>query len=86
MDFTIATERTELGNVIQGDDHLTYPINGFQINLLWTVQYKHILYMCVFSNKPFIHILESKLVRLSSRFSSTLFIFEISGDIAIKIT
>ena len=34
VDFTIATERTELGNVIQGDDHLTYPINGFQINLL----------------------------------------------------
>ena len=34
VDFTIAMERTELGNVIQGDDHLTYPINGFQINLL----------------------------------------------------
>lgn len=34
VDFTIAMERTELKNVIQGDDHLTYPINGFQSNLL----------------------------------------------------
>lgn len=42
MDFTITMERTELGNVIQGDDHLTYPINGFQINLLWTAKYKQI--------------------------------------------
>lgn len=34
VDFTITMERIELGNMIQGDDHLTYPINGFQINLL----------------------------------------------------
>lgn len=38
----IVTERTEFGNVIQGDDPLAYPINGFQINLLSTAKYKQI--------------------------------------------
>lgn len=46
VDFTIATERTELGNVIQGYDHLTYPINGVQINVLWTAKHKQIRRVC----------------------------------------
>lgn len=33
VDFTIAMNKTELGNVMQGSDHLTYPINGLQINM-----------------------------------------------------
>lgn len=39
VDFTIATERTKLGNIILGDDHLTYAISGFQINSLGTAKY-----------------------------------------------
>lgn len=35
-------ERTEWGNIIHGDDHLTYPINGHRINLFWTAKYKQI--------------------------------------------
>lgn len=46
VDFSVATEKTELGNAVQGFDHLIYTISGFQINLLGTANHKRFS-MCV---------------------------------------
>lgn len=51
VDFTIATERTELASVVLGDDHLPYALSGFQVNWLGIANYQQVrVYVPVLNN------------------------------------